>query len=423
MAALEGPDWLTLRRTEALEAFGALPPPSEKEEVWRYSPIDELDLDGVEPSPGDGLDDADRAFVRSLSADMEGVAAWMATCGGRVLDRSPGQLGAGVVLDGMAAAEEGLGTVVTGGDALVRLNDAFHPDVVVLEVPAGVRLPGPVLVVHRCPAAVGGRPAASFPRTLVRLGAGAEAQVIEVLAGADGPGRPLVVPVVELEVGPGARLDHLGVQVLGGGAWCLARLGARIDTDATLRAFGAGLGGAYARSRTDAAAVGKGAHSQLRSVYLGTGTQVHDVRTLQDHEAPRTTSDLLCQGAVADASRSVYSGLIRIRRGATRAEAMQTNHNLVLDPRAHADSVPNLDIEENDVRCSHASTVGPVDEDQRFYLESRGIAPGVAERLIVAGFFDALVDEAPVAAAVPRLRQEVGLRLAAALEGQGGTGG
>ena len=140
----------------------------------------------------------------------------------------------------------------------------------------------------------------------------------------------------------------------------------------------------------------------MLSAYLGDGTQVHDVRTLQDHAAPRTTSDLLCQGAVAGRSRSVYSGLIRVRRGAVRSDARQTNHNLVLDEGAHADSVPNLDILENDVRCSHASTVGPVDEDQRYYIESRGVAPEVAEGLIVLGFFDAIVDRGPGARGRPR---------------------
>ena len=98
---------------------------------------------------------------------------------------------------------------------------------------------------------------------------------------------------------------------------------------------------------------------------------------------------------MADVARSVYSGLIRIRNGAHGANAFQTNHNLVLSEGAHADSVPNLDIEENDVRCSHASTVGPIDEDQRYYLETRGIEPAVAERLIVLGFFSDLAGRAP----------------------------
>jgi Fe-S cluster assembly protein SufD len=142
---------------------------------------------------------------------------------------------------------------------------------------------------------------------------------------------------------------------------------------------------------------------------------VHDIRTLQDHAAPRTTSELLCQGAVAGRSRSVYSGLIRVHRGAVRSDARQTNHNLVLDEGAHADSVPNLDILENDVKCSHASTVGPIDEDQRYYIESRGVAPDVAESLIVRGFFDSIIERGPVPEATVLLQDEVHERLDAAL--------
>jgi Fe-S cluster assembly protein SufD len=249
----------------------------------------------------------------------------------------------------------------------------------------------------------------------VRVGEGAEAGVVEVVAGAPGTAGALVVPVTELTVADRGRLSYVSLQVLGTGAWHIGRMAGRVGADASLRAFAVGLGGGYDRSRTDVAVVGRGGSSQLRSAYLGTGAQVHDVRTLQDHDAPRSTSDLLCKGAVAGTSRSVYSGLIRVRHGAVRTNAMQTNHNLVLDERAHADSVPNLDIEENDVRCSHASTVGPVDEDQRYYVESRGVPPEQAERLIVEGFFEDIVQQAPVPALVPRLRREVNARLAGAL--------
>jgi Fe-S cluster assembly protein SufD len=172
-----------------------------------------------------------------------------------------------------------------------------------------------------------------------------------------------------------------------------------IGADATLQSFAVALGATYARLRTDSALAGASGTSVLRAAFIGRDEQMLDFRTLQDHLAPRTTSDLLFMGAVADRAHSVYSGLIRVRRGAVKADAMQTNHNLVLDEGAHADSVPNLDIEENDVRCSHGSTVGPVDEDQRYYLESRGVEPEVAERLIVAGFFENIASQVPVAGA------------------------
>src|SRR5260370_18635117 len=132
---------------------------------------------------------------------------------------------------------------------------------------------------------------------------------------------------------------------------------------------------------------------------------------MQAHEAPRTTSDLLFKGAVAGTADSVYSGLIRVRKGAVGTNAFQTNRNLVLGEGAHADSVPNLEIEENDVRCSHASAVGPIDEEQRFYLESRGVPPEVADRLIVLGFLDDALSQTPVPSLLPVLRARLAAKL------------
>jgi Fe-S cluster assembly protein SufD len=254
-----------------------------------------------------------------------------------------------------------------------------------------------------------------FPRTAVRLGDGARAAVVEVYVGPVGSLRSLVVPVTELLAGDDASLSYASLQILNHAAWSIARLGARGGKDSVVRTFTVGLGGDYDRVRADVSVDGRGARSEILSAYLGSGTQVHDIRTLQDHVAPRTNSELLCQGAVAGTSRSVYSGLIRVHRGAVRSDARQTNHNLVLDEGAHADSVPNLDILENDVKCSHASTVGPIDEDQRYYIESRGVTPDVAEGLIVRGFFDAIIDRGPIPAVTPLLKREVHARLDVAL--------
>ncbi len=143
---------------------------------------------------------------------------------------------------------------------------------------------------------------------------------------------------------------------------------------------------------------------------MGDGTQVHDIRTLQDHvAAPRTQSELLsAQGAVSGTSRSVYSGLIRVQRGAVRTDARQTNHNLVLDEGAHADSVPNLDILENDVKCSACIHRGADRRGSSATTSSRsGVAPDLAESLIVRGFFDAIIARGPIPAVSPVLRREV----------------
>jgi Fe-S cluster assembly protein SufD len=405
--------------------------PSESEEVWRYSPIDGLDLSEFVPvtsSPG-ALPEAGRIVTEVVGDDLGQLSGLVVVHNGfpvsfdRQGDGSGG--GADGGLDGGATiggtsdvpgAPSMVGSVQVGGDALVRLNDAFAPDAVLVDVAAGVVVPDPVLIVHWCDPGDGATAGvAVFPRTVVRLGDGARAAVVEVFVGPIGSVRSLVVPVTELSAGDEASLSYVSLQILNQATWSIARLAARGGRDSVLRTFTVGLGGDYDRVRADVSVDGRGARSEILSAYLGSGTQVHDIRTLQDHVAPRTNSELLCQGAVAGTSRSVYSGLIRVHRGAVRSDARQTNHNLVLDEGAHADSVPNLDILENDVKCSHASTVGPIDEDQRYYIESRGVTPDAAEGLIVRGFFDAIIDRGPIPAVTPLLKREVHARLDLAL--------
>jgi Fe-S cluster assembly protein SufD len=416
-AALAGPDWLRARRAAGYEALASCEMPSESEEVWRYTPIDRLVLDDFTPSAGDGpAPAAGDQLLAALTTALGTVAGSVLVHNGRASDVGGAGGGAtsGVAFgraEDVPGSADMLGSVQQGGDALVRLNDAFVPEPVFVDVPAGVRVDAPLLIVHWCDGS------SAFPRTSVRVGEGSTLSVVEVFAGAEGAERSLVVPVTELAAADGAALSYVSLQILGGAAWSIARLAGSGMADSALRTFTVGLGASYDRVRADVAVEGKDARSEILSAYLGDGTQVHDIRTLQDHVAPRTTSELLCQGAVAGTSRSVYSGLIRVHRGAVRSDARQTNHNLVLDEGAHADSVPNLDILENDVRCSHASTVGPVDEDQRYYIESRGVAPEMAEGLIVRGFFDGIIDRSPVPEVVPFLQREVHERLDVALGG------
>jgi Fe-S cluster assembly protein SufD len=400
--------------------------------VWRYSPIDRLDLDAYRPMDAASRGDHARAAGASSLANLPGG----------LVDRIRERSGLVVLRNGVIVHLEGgtsehmsigtlrdpessdarLGEVLGEGDALTRLNDAFVSDGLTVEVTARAEITEPLLIVHWIDTdeTLGDVAPAVFPRTIVRLGENAQASVVEVVIGATAGAKALVLPVVELDVGDGSRLAYVSMQRLGDEAWHIARTAARVGRDASVRMFSVGLGGAYDRSRVDIAVVGRGGSSEVRSAYLGTGKQVHDVRTLQDHMAERTTSDLLCKGAVGGSSRSIYTGLIRVRRGAVRSDAFQTNHNLVLGESAHADSVPNLDIEENDVRCSHASTVGPIDEDQRYYVESRGVPPERATMLIVQGFYDDIMERCPIPAAVTPLAAEVSGRLSDALGVQGG---
>ena len=415
-AALAGPQWLRDRRVEARQALESSVMPAESEEVWRYTPIDELNLDEFEPvtTVPAFLPEEGKIFSELVASTLGPLSGQVLVHNGYPLAFSQSGAESTFSFGGANDISGGpamVGGVQSGGDALVRLNDAFLPDAVLVDVPDGVVVPDPILVVHWC---AGEHPAsgpAVFPRTCVRLGDGASAAVVEVFAGPPGTTRSLVVPVAELLAGSSASLSYVSLQILNDAAWSIARLAARGSDDSVVRTFTVGLGGDYDRVRSDVCVDGRGARSEILSAYLGNGTQVHDVRTLQDHVAPRTNSELLCQGAVAGTSRSVYSGLIRVHRGAVRSDARQTNHNLVLDEGAHADSVPNLDILENDVKCAHASTVGPIDEDQRYYIESRGVTPDVAEGLIVQGFFDDIIDRGPIPSVTPLLKREVHARL------------
>jgi Fe-S cluster assembly protein SufD len=280
-------------------------------------------------------------------------------------------------------------------DSFAIANRAFAPDPVLVRVEPGATA-APVVVVHW----VSSDDALLFPRFRIEAGEDSEVAVLEIVAG---PGRALVAPVTEIDVARAARVSYLHVQTLGDESWQIGLQASRVAADASLTSAAVALGGDYARLRTDSALVGPGASSRLLALYFGTGSQMHDFRTVQDHRAPKTMSDLLYKGAVANASRSVYSGLIRVEKGARGTNAFQTNRNLVLHEGAHADSVPNLEIEDNDVRCSHASAVGPVSEDERFYLESRGVPPEVTDRLITLGFLGEVIDRLPLPALGPIL--------------------
>lgn len=299
-------------------------------------------------------------------------------------------------------------------DAFVDLNTAFCPAPVTVCIPAGLVVDAPVVILS----VMGASGTAAFPRTIVSVGTGAEATVIEHLSSvgsadpgmADGDG--LGCPVVDLRVGEAAHLSYLNVQDLGASVWHLGYHASRVERDANLTATAVALGGDYARVRADSNLIGKGATSRLAAVYFADGTRMHDFRTVQDHAAPSTTSDLLFKGAVGDHARSVYSGLIRVRKDAPGTNAFQTNRNLVLSPGASAESVPNLEIENNDVKCSHASAVGPIDAEHLYYLESRGLPPEAARRLVVLGFFDDVLAGVRARGLVAAVRSEIAGRLA-----------
>ncbi len=401
--ALPGAPWLVERRAAAAERALATPLPTSAQEVWRYSPIDDLDLGAYHPP-----DPAPRA-----RPELTGLAA-------ALVDALSERSGLAITVDGALVHTEGdglavqepsadlLDAVTRPHDALTDLHDAFAVSPLALVVPRGRRVAEPLVIVH----VVTGGGVLACPRLVVHAQEGAEASVVEVFVGADDPAGALVLPFTALVVDQGAHLRHAAVQALGPAAWSLGHAGSQVGRDATLQSLVVALGGGYARLRTDAGLTGQGGESTLLAVYVGDGDQVHDFRTMQEHVAPRTRSDLVFKGAVGGRSEGVYSGLIRVHKGAKGTQAFQTNRNLVLSDAAQAYSVPNLEIDENDLACSHASAVGPIDPQQRFYLEARGVPPEVADRLIVLGFLDDVLTRSPL----PRLRQPIAWELARRVE-------
>lgn len=419
--ALPGPEWLRARRVAAAERLGDVVWPTVAEEIWRYSRIGELDLDrfgpvppellgepGVEPAPGGG----------PVAAEAGERAGLIVVRNGRVVHHSldPALAAKGMEVCGLATCDadavEGVLGVASDAspDAFTVLHDAFLAGGAVVKVPAGVVVDRPIVVLHWSE----GDGLASFPHTLVAAGEASEVTVFDRYGSSDRAGHGAAEPpahlvdaVVELLVGDGAHVRYVSVQEHGPHTWQIALQRAHIGRDASLRSSAVALGGQYARLRSESLLAGEASESDLTAVYFGDGHQMLDFRTLQDHAAPHTRSDLLFKGAVEDAAQSVYSGLIRIRKEAQRTQAFQTNRNLVLTEGAEAKSVPNLEIEADDVKCSHASTVGPIDDDQLYYLATRGIAPEEAERLIVLGFFDDVFERLPLPSLVAPLRRSV----------------
>jgi Fe-S cluster assembly protein SufD len=414
---LPGPQWLGQRRVEAAERLRDVAWPTADEEIWRYSRIGELDLGrfrplsveqlgepGVEGAPGGG----------PIAAEAGERAGLVVVRNGRVVHHALDDdlVARGVQVCGLATCD--LDTVATtlgacsdaSPDAFTVLHDAFLAGGAFVKVPKGVVVDRPIAVLHWSE----GDGLASFPHTLVVAEEGAEVTVFDRYGSTDtGPGTTghLVDAVVEILVADAAHVRYLSVQDHGPRTWQVALQRSHVGRDASLKSSVVALGGDYARLRSESLLAGAGAESDLTAVYFGDGSQMLDFRTLQDHAAPSTRSDLLFKGAVEDTAQSVYSGLIRIRRGAQKSNAFQTNRNLVLTEGAEAKSVPNLEIEADDVKCSHASTVGPIDEEQLYYLASRGVPPEEAERLIVLGFFDDVFDRLPVPSLVAPLRRSV----------------
>jgi FeS assembly protein SufD len=389
-------------RLRALREFEAMPIPSQETEEWRYTDLSNFDLDFVPFSPGGGPEAVNSHGVLHAAGVVGERSGLQIQRNSEVISTQlvAGMSEAGVIfcdLDIAAATHPDLveqhlhSLVPTSRTKFVALHAAFRTAGTFLYVPDGVEIELPLQTLTYLDA----DGAAVFPHTLIVVGAHASVTFVDRYVSPDLT-RAFSDAVTEIVVGDGARVRYASIQDWGKGVTHLGVQRAQVGRDADIRTLAIGFGADLSRAEAETILAAPGGFSEMLGIFFADGEQHFDHRTLQDHVAPNCKSDLLYKGALRDHSRAVYSGWVHVRPEAQKTNAMQTSRNIVLSEHAKADAIPNLEIEANDVRCGHAASVGPVDEETIFYLQSRGITREDAERLIVSGFFQEVLDRVTI---------------------------
>ena len=400
------PGWMHDRRRDAFHVLLDTPLPTRTDEAWRRTDFGSLKLNEVqsvmpEADGGAALKGAPRSIKEAISG--KGAAGAVVSADGQVVaalvDKSLARQG--VILTDMETALKKHGDLLEPlfMTEIVRPNDGYFAALhgsfwqggSFVYVPRGVDVPLPL----RLGAWLKNR-TSSFTHTLIVLEQGARAVVIDEYASATDERQAFNNNAVEILVGDEARLDYVNWQDFGRNVYSFTHERARIMRNSTLHWILAGLGTKLTKSFIDAVLAGQGSTALMSGAYFVDGAQHLDYDTEQNHLVPHTTSDLLYKGALKDAARTVWQGNIHVYPGAQRTDAYQANRNLSLSHTARADSIPGLEIEADDVRCTHGAAVSQVDREEVFYLMTRGIPEKIAEQLIVNGFFKPVLDRIPM---------------------------
>ena len=361
-----------MSRADALAAYEALPLPDTSEEHWRFT-----DLSGFDPDAFTGVASAE--IETMLDLDVAGYAT--VTADGIEIERAP----EGVTFAPLPEEHERLYELVGWEEKFAAHNAAMWRNGLLVVVPRGVQLEKPLYVRV---AATG----QTFWRLLVVAEEGARFSLIEEYASPTSDTAAYSNAVVELFVEQNAKLEYVSLQNLSRETWHFATHHARVERDAELDWVAGGFGSKRGKVRIQNDLAGQGATSRVTGAYFADGEQHLDYDTFQEHIAPSCESDFAFKGALREHATAVWRGMIRVEEGAQKTNAYQENRNLLLSKKAHADSIPGLEILANDVRCTHGATVGRVNREDLFYLMSRGLKRPEAERLIVRGFFQDVLD-------------------------------
>lgn len=398
-AELGEPGWVLDRRLDAWRAFEASELPREKDEPWRYTDLRRLrfNLDAFVRAAPRGI--ADEAPETQEVVKEEGDRS------GHVIQRdadvvlkelNPELAQKEVIFTDLARAMSEHGDLLKEHlfneirpeeNIFSALHGALFAGGTFLYVPRGVTLDLP-LESQRWIESSG---VAVFPHSLIVVEEGAELVYFERLRSLELGEHSLSIGAVEIVAAQGARVTFVSLQEYGDKVWHFQTQRAISGRDVTLQSLVVTLGGRFSRVVTESIIRGQGSFSEMLGLYFAERGQHFDHRTLQNHVAGNSTSDLLYKGALKDDSRSVYSGLIRVEEQAAKTNAYQANRNLVLSDHAKAQSKPELEIKNNDLRCTHGATVSQINDEELFYLQTRGLDREEAERLIVDGFFEDVI--------------------------------
>jgi Fe-S cluster assembly protein SufD len=385
------PAWWLDRKRAAYERFASLPMPKRTNEGWRFSNLSTLTLDGFEVgrlaptelsvSPFSGIAAASLTFVNNTFTARTAEAADIAKQHGIVFDTLQNALlkHADLIKSHLLAQPSKLGS-----GKFAALHEAFLEDGAFIHVPKGVQAALPVNVFH-CASGPG---AAVFPHTLVIAEDNSKITVADFFRSKNATEAHFACGGNDLYAGHGAQVTYVAMQ-----DWSRQTLSFQFNAtvarrDAKVLSLNVHLGARQARHESFSQLQAPGAHSEMLALTVARGAQEFDQRTLQIHQAPNTSSNLLYKNALLDQAKTIFSGLIVVDPDAQKTDAYQSNRNLMLSDEAEANSLPGLEIQANDVRCTHGATSARIDAEQEFYLKARGIAPAQAQELLVFGFFE-----------------------------------
>jgi Fe-S cluster assembly protein SufD len=408
--------FVTEYRNRAWEAFEQFPMPTTNDEAWRRTDIRNLDAGVFElASTNDNskFPDPPRELLKPLVGSQHGGQIVLTSGDKSWVELNVELASKGVIFTDLRSAEAQHSELLTR-----MLGQVVRPDEgkfaalaasmarlgVLVYVPKGVHVDKPLHSVLWGP----GNGLAYFSHILVWLEDDASLTYVHEAASPTNPGeQTLHSGIVELHVGAGSNLRFVELQSWGEQVWNFNHERARVARDGNLDWIYGAMGSSLTKNFSDMDLAGEGASGRMSGFYFTDGKQHLDLDTQQNHLSPHTTSDLLFKGALRDESRSVWQGMIYVAPGAQKTDGYQANRNLTLSPKSRADSIPGLEILADDVRCTHGATIGKIDPDLIFYLQSRGLTLNDAERLVVEGFFDPIMQRIPFEGVRERFQQAI----------------